>query len=310
MLPYLKISRPVNLLIMAATLVLARLYVVQPVYDLHRQVGRLEWAQFALLVLATLLIALGGYWINDCKDVEADRINRPDTNPVGKQLNSRKVMLWGIAFTILGVLLGNGLSAWLGATRLGLLFTLPAILLWFYNSTLKHWPVVGNIAVSIVVGLVPALPGLHEMAMLNKADAVQGAIYGYIALGSIGYGLLAFSINWVRELVKDIEDIPGDDQVGSRTLPILIGDKQAKFIAILLMLGLIRLVLYGQQMYLAERDYNFPLFLALAVQLPLAVALVMTIFANSNRAYKRISLLLKLIAAAGVASMLFYNVLL
>lgn len=307
-LSYLKMSRPVNLLIMVATMVLAKLLVVQPVFDLYRQENGLSWLQFALMVVATLLIAAAGYWLNDQQDVEADRINKPGKNLVGIAFSGQKVMKGALWLTLLGVILGNALAIWLGAYRLGFFYTVPAILLWFYNAKLKHWPVIGNIVVSLLVGLVPMLPGLHEMAMLNEADVMGAALFGYIAKGSVAYGVLAFGINLIREVVKDIEDMQGDDHIGSHTLPLVIGERQAKFIAIILCLVLVRIVLIAQQAYLKDGELTLPIYLAVAVQLPLLVGMVMLFFANDNRAYARASLLMKLIAAAGVGSMILYNI--
>lgn len=307
-LSYFKTSRPLNLLIMVATMLLAQLFVVQPVFDLYRQESGLSWLQFALMATATLFIAAAGYWLNDQQDVEADRINKPGKNLVGTLLDSSKVMKGALVLTLLGVMLGNALAIWLGAYRLGFFYTVPAILLWFYNANLKHWPVVGNIAVSLLVGLVPMLPGIHQMALLHQGDVMGAALFGYIAKGTIAYGVLAFGINLIREVVKDIQDMQGDDHIGSHTLPLVIGERQTKFIAILLMLGLIRVVLIGQQVYLQGQELTMPIYLLAAVQLPLLVAMVMLFLANDNRQYARVSMLLKLIAAAGVGSMILYNI--
>jgi 4-hydroxybenzoate polyprenyltransferase len=293
---------------MVATMVLAKLFVVQPVFDLYRQDNGLSWLQFALMALATIMIAAAGYWLNDQQDVEADRINKPGKNLVGTILNSQKVMKGALWLTLLGVILGNGLAIWLGAYRLGFFYTVPAILLWFYNAKLKHLPVIGNIVVSLLVGLVPMLPGIHEMALLNQSDVMGAALFSYVAKGTLAYGVLAFGINFIRELVKDIEDMQGDDHIGSNTLPLVIGERQTKFIAIILMLGLIRVLLIGQQAYLAGQELTMPIYLAAAIQLPLLVAMVLLFLANDNRQYARVSILLKLIAAAGVGSMIFYSV--
>lgn len=122
-------SRPVNLLIMVATMVLAKLFVVQPVFDLYRQDNGLSWLQFALMALATIMIAAAGYWLNDQQDVEADRINKQGKNLVGTILNSQKVMKGALWLTLVGVVLGNGLAIWLGAYRLG--FFTPCLQFYF-----------------------------------------------------------------------------------------------------------------------------------------------------------------------------------
>lgn len=307
-LSYIKMSRPVNLLLMVVTMVLTKLFLVQQVYDFYRQEAHTSWAHFALMAAATVLIAAAGYWLNDAQDVEADRINKPNQNLVGTQLDSSKVMRGALVLTLLGVVLGNALAIWLGAYRLGFCYTLPAILLWVYNAKLKHWPVVGNVLVSLLVGVVPMLPGIHEMALLNQTDVMDLALFKAIAKGAVGYGVLAFGINLIREVTKDIQDMQGDDHVGSSTLPLVIGERQTKFVAIILCLALIRVVLIGQQAYLSDTDYILPMYLAAAVQLPLLGAMVMLFLANDNKAYGRVSLLLKLIAALGVGSMILYTI--
>jgi hypothetical protein len=60
--------------------------------------------------------------------------------------------------------------------------------------------------------------------------------------------------------------------------------------------------------YLTDGDLVLPVFLATAVQLPLLGAMVMLLMASDKKQYARVSLLLKLIAAAGVVSMLFYKI--
>ncbi len=48
----------------------------------------------------------------------------------------------------------------------------------------------------------------------------------------IDYALFAFMINFIREIVKDIEDVNGDYNQGMNTLPIAIGISRAAKIAL------------------------------------------------------------------------------
>ena len=78
MLAFLKLIRLPNLLIIAFTQYMIRLCLIEPslgIYSMYLQTSDLE---FFLLVLATVLVAAGGYVINDYFDVKIDHINKPE----------------------------------------------------------------------------------------------------------------------------------------------------------------------------------------------------------------------------------------
>jgi 4-hydroxybenzoate polyprenyltransferase len=57
----------------------------------------------------------------------------------------------------------------------------------------------------------------------------QVIIYGYV--------FMAFILNWIREIIKDMEDIAGDHKFGRKSLPIVLGVGISKlFIALLFIL--------------------------------------------------------------------------
>ena len=170
--------------------------------------GILALGQLALpreLLLAMLSAAgLGaaGNVANDLWDVEADRVNRPQ-RPLSSGALSRD-----LAVAVGGVAGGLGLAlAWLaGATVFAI--GLPAlVVMLLYSPLLKPWPVVGNLAVAAVASLP--------------------LVYGAGAVGDWRAGLVPFwlaaLLHLAREIVKDLEDIPGDLAVGRRTVPITWG---------------------------------------------------------------------------------------
>ena len=85
---YIKLTRPVNLFIIAATMYLFRncLVAASP-YKLFYVSHVLNNLEFLLLVLATLFIAAGGYVVNDIFDVDIDRLNRPQKVIIGKTVD-------------------------------------------------------------------------------------------------------------------------------------------------------------------------------------------------------------------------------
>ena len=84
-----------------------------------------------------------------------------------------------------------------------------------YSPLLKPRPLIGNLAVAVVAGSPP--------------------FYGALAVGIPAAGIvpwvLAAWLHFVREVVKDVEDEPGDRAIGRRTLPIAVGRRQAMVVA-------------------------------------------------------------------------------
>lgn len=164
---------------------------------------------FAVLS-ALALGAVGNTW-NDIRDVAADRVNRPGTRPLAAGMVSRGVAdlivfdgaLFGLAFAGL-------VSGWLFLAALAAL----AVML-MYSPFLKPRPFIGNLAVAVAAGSPP--------------------FYGALALGVPAAGVvpwvLAAVLHFVREVVKDVEDEPGDRVIGRRTLPITVGRRPAMVVA-------------------------------------------------------------------------------
>ena len=122
-----KLSRPVNLLIIAATMVVMRVGVIggnleralrQLVGEIGPSVDRSDLVLpegfgpqlpdhlFVLLVLSTVLIAAAGNIINDYFDTRIDRINKPGEVIVGRTVKRRVAMTAHLVLSGIGLLLG------------------------------------------------------------------------------------------------------------------------------------------------------------------------------------------------------------
>ncbi|HNV52867.1 MAG TPA: prenyltransferase, partial [Tenuifilaceae bacterium] len=85
----LRLVRYKNLLIVAATMLLVRYFIMEPIlhsFGFELQLGLLS---FAMLVMATVCITAAGYVINDYFDTRTDLVNRPQTVVVGKSVSRR-----------------------------------------------------------------------------------------------------------------------------------------------------------------------------------------------------------------------------
>jgi len=154
--------------------------------------------------------AAGNTW-NDIRDMAADRVNRPGTRPLAAGLVSRGTAdLIVFGGTLLGLVAAALVHGWQVIAAVAAL----AVML-MYSPLLKPAPVLGNVAVAVVAGSPP--------------------FYGALALGLPAAGLvpwiLAAWLHFMREIVKDVEDEPGDQAIGRRTLPIAVGRRPAMVVA-------------------------------------------------------------------------------
>ena len=300
--------RPLNLLILGASLVLAQLFVIGPVWDMFRMLdGGLDTWQLAMLVVSVVLIAAGGNLLNDRTDVDADEWNKPGKNQVGKSISYALADKLSVGLMMAGLIVGVVLCTVVGKLLYGGLFVLPVAGLWAYSTKLQGKAVLGNLTVAFLAGFSFVLLGFLNLAGIDHGDVLTATASRYVWTGVGIFGGFAFLITLVRELVKDIQDMRGDKKVGQRTLPIMIGMQPAKFTAIILMLFTLRMIVMVQQWYLEEQLMTFPLALV-ASELLLIASMVMLWFADTPPKFGRVGLLIKLTMLAGIAAMVFYEV--
>ena len=164
MLAFFKLIRFSNLLLLVLTQYMIRLFLLQPILHLTgMELQMSEW-EFALLVLATVFIAAGGYIINDCFDVHIDSSNKPESLIIDKEIKRRSAMAAHAALSSLGVAIGIFIS-WRSNILLSgsALFAIAVMALWFYSATFKYQFLIGNIVVALLTAMAPFLVALFEI---------------------------------------------------------------------------------------------------------------------------------------------------
>jgi len=243
-------------------------------------------SDLTLMIIITVLIGAGGYVINDYYDAAIDQINKPDRRIAGNVLSFPIVKR--LYFTI--ILSGFDLSVWL-SLRLGLMayifiYPLAATALWFYSYALKCKPIIGNIWVSIfctgVIGVI-ALPDI----VLKNTDHIKEELWHYMAF--------AFIATWLREIVKDIEDLKGDVKSNCRTAVVVFGLKAGKIMALIVGLILIVALLLWDNV---QTNHWIKLTLTV-VQGFTAGALALVWWAKNNNYYHYASTIIKLVMVGG-----------
>jgi 4-hydroxybenzoate polyprenyltransferase len=280
-----RLSRPINLLLAAFIFTWAAYFSALRSFSFGLQ------KHYWLELMTLLLIMASGYWINDVFDQRIDQINKPHKTIVGSVL-SRKQTLTAYFIAASCALLG---TIWFLPFKFWFLNFFAVGVLFFYTSHLKKYAVIGNLAIATLNGLVVLAGGL-----LLHLKAVH--LWG---------GVFMFTINLLREIIKDIEDIEGDVAYGVRTLPALIGVSAAqRFLAWgYLLQGLLQCVffiLYAMQ----YNVYNVSQFAFIAIQLfwvvlPLFYSFLRLQSAKHSIDFHRQSQILKWVMISGMLSFLF-----
>lgn len=275
-LPFLKIIRWPNLLIIAFTQILVAVALVDGITIEN------VWqdSRFMALVLSTVLIAAGGYLINDYYDIKIDYINRPDRVVAGRFIKRRWILIFHTVFTSLGILAAGYVSL-----KIGLINFLASGLLWLYSNQLKRIPLWGNLAISFLTGL-----------------SVYMVYYYYQSsfFLIISYAAFAFFMSIIREIVKDLEDMKGDKAFNLKTLPIRYGVERTKYF--IYFISAVFLAVVG--FFLFKEPKFMVVFSGLAIVL---LILDIGIYrADKPADYRNMSRWCKLIMVMGLSSMLLF----
>jgi 4-hydroxybenzoate polyprenyltransferase len=227
----MRLVRWSNLLFLAALVWLMEKWVAVPILDAAAFGEQLPWYMLWLLIAATVLIAAGGYVINDYFDVKIDRINRPDELIVTRTVSKQAAMQLSIALSATGTVCGIVLAILLRSMTLGILFVIIPGLLWFYSSSYKRLFMIGNLTVALLAGLTPVMVAMTNAALLQLRYAIvlpyiplEHDLYAWLG----GFGLFAFLLTWIREVVKDMQDQMGDREFECHSMPVVWGDRWTK----------------------------------------------------------------------------------
>ena len=275
------IVRPVNLLLIVFTM-----FVV--VFKYRDETNPQYWLQAFYLIAAATLTAAAGYVINEIKDIDTDAINKPNDCIVGKSMSKTNAwLLYGLLSTV------SLFVAYLFSEVFLMLNLCITVILYLYAYMLKGMPLIGNIMVAVCSAAVIAC------CILLISFETEAAGFNFL-----GYIVFAFVISLIREIVKDIQDIEGDQAVGLKTYPIVFGITGAK-IMIYILTG-IEIVVCALYAFLA---WGFDLYLA-SIFMGLITVLLLLFINHISKTHQKhefqvSSKWLKYIMFAGVITLIF-----
>lgn len=235
---------------------------------------------FFLLVFSTILIAGAGYIINDYFDIRIDRINKPEKVIVGKYIKKRVAMLTHTGMNIVAVGIGIYLSLKYGSWLPVIFHLITTTLLWWYSVQLKRKFLSGNVVIAILSGMVPLLVGWFELPgifeeykmHLNTINDLNPFTYCFYMI--IVFCIMAITTTLIREILKDMADVKGDESQNCKTVPIVVGISKTKYVVNVLLLGTIFTILGLQIMFFPDTKYAF--YIICFVCLPLLISAIIT----------------------------------
>jgi len=299
---FLKLIRYQNLLLLALMQLIIRYGFLkyQAVYLF------LNDFQYSLLVLSTVLIAAAGYIINDVMDQETDSENKPNHVIIGKSISEAMAYNCYFALNVTGVGIGFYLSNVIQKPTFAGIFIIIVTLLYLYATSFKKMLLVGNLIVAFVLAFSILIIGVFDLLPLTfeSNKSVMGVYFSLL----LDYAVFAFLINFIREIVKDMEDVNGDYNQGMNTLPIALGiSRTAKVVSVLGIIATAILLWYSNTYLMNNNLYYAVLYGLVFVVAPMIFFVVKVWSAKSKTDFHLLSTVLKWIIFFGILSILVIN---
>ncbi len=303
---FLRLIRIVNLAYIALAQYLVQYTIIAPILGQAGTYPTLGNLHFFLLVLSTIFIAAGGYVINDYFDVKIDAVNKPKRVIVDRIIKRQSAMLLHQLLSAAGMLLGFYVAWYSDNFKLGFIHPIVAGLLWFYSTGYKRQMLVGNVIVAFLTALVVLLVALYERRLFHPENQAENAAAYTIFVLVFFYFLFAFLISLIRELVKDMEDVEGDERYGCKTLPIVLGVKRTKWIVYSIAALIIGFLVFIQSRQAAGGDFISVLNLFTMLELPLGIAMYLLYKADAQKHFSMVSGTVKLVMLLGMLTMVYF----
>lgn len=253
--------------------------------------------QFGLLILATLCIAAGGYIINDIEDQYTDSINKPERQTIGKTIEENFAFYLYMGLTIIGVSIGYYLSTVIGKNSFVACFIIIGMLLYMYSTSLKKIPILGNIIIACILAFSVLIIGFFDIFPATYGENYSSQMYLFSIL--LDFAIFAFIINFIREMIKDVEDVNGDYNADINTLPVLLGTKRTLKVIMAITIIAIIIFLY----YIAINFVNSTLILGYSLFFilgPLVFFFIKLLSAKNKADFTLLSNILKFVMLFGI----------
>ncbi|QYJ67769.1 prenyltransferase [Flavobacterium litorale] len=254
----------------------------------------LKHGHYIIMVLASVLIAAGGFLINNYHANE-------DKASEGKVYTTYALL------TITGIGLGYYLSNCIGKSMVVIVFVIAAAIIYLYATSLKQMLLVSNFIVATAVAM-----GIIVIVVYNLYPIIVPSNQVYLATIfdlMLDYTLFIFIITFILTLVYNLRDTDADYNSGNTTLPIAIGKDRAVKIVFALTLVPLALMLYYGDKYLSNLIWSLGYGLLFMVA-PIIYFLVKLWTAKTKQDFNHLITILKLFLLFTVISIavITYNI--
>lgn len=274
-LAIIKIVRPLNILITFLVVIVAA-FICSNEKTLTEKI--------LLAAISASFIAASGNIVNDIFDYNIDLINRSNRPLPAKEMTINFAIFLYLFFTCLGLIFAQQVS-W----ESFFIAVFVSLILLLYSFLLKQIPLLGNIAVSVCT----ALAFIYGGVAVNSWEA------------SIIPAIFAFLINLIREIIKDIEDIEGDEKNNVITFPSKFGIQKTKNVLTFIIIILIGFTFYP----FIKEIYSIEYFIIILLTVDLLLVYFIREIKSNMFIYKisTISKLLKLSMIFGLIAIFLGN---
>lgn len=236
-----------------------------------------------LVILATVCVVASGYIINNFYDRETDQINRPVKAKIDSYTSQNTKLFIYFLLNFIGVLL-----AFLVSWKAAIFFSVYIFLIWFYSHKLKKYPIVGVFSASVLT----ILPFFVLFVYYRNFSEIIFV-----------HAFFLFALLFIRELLKNLENMNGDILANYKTVPITYGEKFTKlFISGLTVLMIIPLLILWQY---PEIGWMKIYFMLAIVGMPIFLFLLWN--SSSKNRYRLLHNLIKLLIFAGIFSLMLID---
>ncbi len=285
-----------NLVFIFLTQILAYYFIIRPSVLFESNTATLDTVYILLLCLSTVLIAAAGYIINDYFDIGIDAINKPHKVTIEKIFKRRTIIIWHITLNVIALLIVAYVAFHFLQLRLIAVQLLSILLLVFYSTTFKRKLVIGNLTIAFLTSLTLLTIALYEprFELFNTDFLHSKLLWMYI--------IFSFIITFIREVIKDIEDVKGDTAQNCETIPLVWGITNAKRI-VYFFIGLLVLLLIITNIYFFSINKILIIYLSATVLIPAVFIYIKISRAMNSAEFHNISTYIKLVTLFGIISM-------
>ena len=267
--PYIQILRPLNLILcIISVLVSAWL------------INAFTSSLLPYTIIVVFCFTGAANILNDVLDVHIDIINKPKRILPSGYLSIRNAVIFMGLLFLIGILASTQINPF--GRQIALILVLPMLVL--YTPLFKRLPLIGNLIVGIILGLVFLF--------------TEGSIYGEINMMWTPF-ILATILSTIRELCKDAEDVRGDLHANFQTFPLKYGFIYTLWVIRILSVGL---CVYSIIPWIVGQYGLAYLFsLIICVETPLLYGVFCIIKMNSHpEDYSQVARLMKIVTLMGI----------